>query len=383
MGIRDGFIVRSELGVFAMERLPGDGKCMLEGKANGFDLLVEIREGGKYAARCMTDSERWAAASTGIEGAAPSEERIPDALADWVDGLCPQAVEEYADDVRYLKTRGGRIAYYAYNTHLKGTPAVFVHGGPGGECNPPKARRLMLDRPVYTYDQSGCGRSEKIRDLSTWTLDDYVNELSDFVDSIGSPKVILIGASWGAGLCAAYAESTKCAKVAAMVLPSPFVSSEIWNRDQMENLKDLSPEMYNEMTEIVGKKDFGERYRQIMSEYYARYLFCRKKNREIALANADVPFTDVFTAMWGPHDIECTGTLRDFDVTPGLKDISVPVLFMCGDSDQVRPETMLRYRSMVRGSRLSVIPFAGHVLAFEQFALYRESITAFLDEIDV
>lgn len=375
MDLPDTITLRSILGIFRMESHDGEYR----GRSNGFSLTIRPSDGG-YTAEAVSDRDGWGAAAKTVEIPFTDADSLTASMEIWLDGLCPQVVEEYADDVRYLETVRGKVAYYSYNTDLDTVPVVFVHGGPGGECNPVKARRLKLAHPVYAYDQMGCGRSDPIKDLDGWGLDDYVAELSEFIDHIGSDKVILIGASWGAGLSVAYAESTGCSKIAAMVLPSPFVSSRRWADDQMKNLKAMSDGMYEGMRRCIRDNDLGPEFKRIMGEYYARYLFCRECFRDIAIANAEEPFSDVFLTLWGPNDMVCTGTLKDFDVVPGMKDISVPTLFMCGDSDEVTVETMLEYRGLVKGSRFAVIPYAGHVTAMEQFDLYRESIVAFLRE---
>lgn len=76
-----------------------------------------------------------------------------------------------------------------------------------------------------------------------------------------------------------------------------------------------------------------------------------------------------------------TGKLKGFDITPALGKLNVPVLFMCSDSDEVTVPRIVEYHDRVRGSRLSVVPNAGHVLALEQFELYRDSVIAFLSEL--
>ena len=53
--------------------------------------------------------------------------------------------------------------------------------------------------------------------------------------------------------------------------------------------------------------------------------------------------------MWGDDETYCTGTLKDFDVTDTLPRIDVPVLYMCGDSDELRVETMLDYARSTPG----------------------------------
>ena len=84
--------------------------------------------------------------------------------------------------------------------------------------------------------------------------------------------------------------------------------------------------------------------------------------------------------MWGPNDLVCEGTMKDFDLTSDLQRIDVPVLFMCGDSDEVTIDTINEYVKMVKGSRLSVIPCAGHAIGKDQPTLYMDRMKAYLEE---
>lgn len=376
MDLPDFLTLRSVLGIFRTTLDGGDYR----GASNGFSVSVRPFD-GVFRIEAASDPDRWGSAVRTASIPFSDEDSLVSAAELWLDDLCPQVLDDCAEDVRYLDTGRGRLAYYAYNTDLDAVPIVFVHGGPGGEGNPAKARRLKLSHPIYVYDQMGCGRSDPIADLGSWGPDDYADELSDFIDHIGAEKVILIGASWGAGLSVAYAERNGCGKIAAMVLPSPFVSSKRWKEDQTANMKAMPGHFHERMEALFRAGDFGPEFRSMMGEYYARYLFTRERFREVALANAEAPLPDVFLSMWGPNDMVCTGTLRDFDVVPGMRDISVPVLFMCGDSDEVSVGTLSEYRDMVKGSRIAVVPYAGHVLSMEQFGLYRGNIAAFLREL--
>lgn len=370
------FRIKSKIGVFDVT----DGST----SANGCDLSVFVTEAEDsfeyFASFNKTGSDGEVSFSKNMSGTVQDAGLLTIVLSAWMDSFADEVLEDYSDDVKYFQTTRGKIAYFCYNTNIDAIPVIFVHGGPGGDCNPVKGRRMLLDHPVYMYDQMGCGRSDKIEDLDNWGLQEYVEELEQFINGLGFEKVILIGASWGAGLCAAYAEYSHCEKIAAMVLPSPFFGSKSWADDQLTNLKNISPEMYGEMLKYIDTKVIDDRFYEIMGEYYANFLFCRAKHREIAIAAAREVYPDVFLKLWGPMDMVCTGNLRDFDVEPRLNEIDVPVLFLCGDSDEITIETMRRYQSKVKGSRFSVVPFAGHVLGMEQFDAYRECIKAFLDE---
>ena len=286
------------------------------------------------------------------------------------------------DDIpepNYMETSRGRTAWWMFDGG-DGIPAVLVHGGPGDGCNPAKGERMALGRRIYMYDQLGCGMSSPIPDLSGWSAEDYADELSEFLEYIGEKKVVLIGASWGAGLIVTYLGKYGMTKVAATVLVSPFLSASWWRDDAFTNLKTLGEAQYLGVRAYLDGSAPRETYLKIMEEYYSEFLFTRDCNRDIAISAANSEPNEVYLAMCGPNDIECTGTLAEFDVTDVLPKISVPVLYMCGDSDEVTLPTMLAYVESTLNSRLSVIPYAGHAVSFEQFGLYRSAISAFLTE---
>ncbi len=65
--------------------------------------------------------------------------------------------------------------------------------------------------------------------------------------------------------------------------------------------------------------------------------------------------------MNGPTEFALTGTLRDYDSTPRLREITVPTLFVCGEYDEAPPPTVRYYQSLLPGSELAVIAGAGHL----------------------
>ena len=134
------------------------------------------------------------------------------------------------------------------------------------------------------------------------------------------------------------------------------------------------------MTDLLEGKGDVDNYRHVMSEYYSRFLFNRRCNEEIGRAAALEDQGEVFNKMWGTNDFICTGNMKDFDLIPGLDMIDVPVLLMCGDSDEVTLDTLLSYQKLIKGSRVSIIPHAGHVLAGEQPEAYTGAVKSFLRE---
>jgi proline iminopeptidase len=88
-----------------------------------------------------------------------------------------------------------------------GTAVVFVHGGPGGGCEPwhrqffdPKRYRIVL------FDQRGCGRSTPYACLEENTTWDLVADMETIRATLGIERWVVFGGSWGSTLALAYAQ---------------------------------------------------------------------------------------------------------------------------------------------------------------------------------
>ena len=90
----------------------------------------------------------------------------------------------------------------------QGRTVVFVHGGPGGGCEP--WHRQFFDPQKYRIvliDQRGCGRSTphaELRDNSTWHL---VADMEQVREQLGIDRWVVFGGSWGSTLALAYAQT--------------------------------------------------------------------------------------------------------------------------------------------------------------------------------
>ena len=104
-----------------------------------------------------------------------------------------------------------------------GNPVVFVHGGPGGGCEP--WHRQFFDPALYRivlFDQRGCGRSTphaELRENTTW---DLVADMETIRTTLGIERWVVFGGSWGSTLSLAYAE-THPDRAKALVLRGIFL----------------------------------------------------------------------------------------------------------------------------------------------------------------
>ena len=85
---------------------------------------------------------------------------------------------------------------------------LCLNGGPGLPCDylrEPHAPLADHGYRVVAYDQLGCGRSDKPKDPSLWTIARYVEEVETLRQALGLGRVHLLGQSWGGWLSIEYA----------------------------------------------------------------------------------------------------------------------------------------------------------------------------------
>ena len=88
-----------------------------------------------------------------------------------------------------------------------GLPVVFLHGGPGGSCEP--EHRRFFDPEQYRiilFDQRGCGRSKPHASLEQNTTWDLVADLEKIREFLKVEQWVVFGGSWGSTLALAYAQ---------------------------------------------------------------------------------------------------------------------------------------------------------------------------------
>jgi proline iminopeptidase len=83
--------------------------------------------------------------------------------------------------------------------------------------------------------------------------------------------------------------------------------------------------------------------------------------------------------MWGPSEFTVTGTLKNYDRVNRLNEISIPVLFTCGNFDEATPATVKGYQERLPGAELHIFEDASHEHHLEKTQNYLEIVRAFLN----
>ena len=241
---------------------------------------------------------------------------------------------------------------------------------------------LSDERPVVFYDQLGAGRSERPADVTLWRVERFVEELAQLRKTLGLTRVHILGHSWGTQLAVDYL-LTKPKGVRSVVLSSPALSIPRWIQDADRLRKTLPVEMQAVMGrhERAGTTD-SEEYQGVMMAYYKRYL-CRLDPWPKEVEDSFASFNPaVYGTMWGPSEFYATGSLKDYDRTPRLRELLLPVLFTAGRYDEATPETARWCHELAPGSSFVVFESSAHLAMVEETDRYVAVIREFIRGVE-
>lgn len=283
----------------------------------------------------------------------------------------------------FLQVEGGKI-WYRVDGSSNQVPLVTLHGGPGSAHlgMDPLANALSPDRPVIVYDQLGCGASDRPDDDSLWTTARFVGELASLREQLGLTEVHLLGHSWGTMLLADYL-LTKPQGVKSAIFSSPCLSATRWIEDADTYRRELPPDVQNVLLECEANGNTDSDEYRAAEEVYLRLHVCRIAPTEEQKAIRKAAFgAAVYHSMWGPSEFHATGTLRDYDCTFQLHEITVPTLFTCGAYDEASPSSTKYYHSLVPGSQFHVFENSSHSPIVEEPEVYFDVVKKFLNSVE-
>ncbi|MEK9135668.1 MAG: proline iminopeptidase-family hydrolase, partial [Bacteroidota bacterium] len=282
----------------------------------------------------------------------------------------------------FVEVPGGRVWYRVVGSGSR-TPLLLLHGGPGAASYYLKPLAALADeRPVIFYDQLGGGHSNRPNDTTLWRIERFVEELAQVRQALGLKEIHLLGHSWGSMLATDYM-LTRPAGVRSLILASPAISIPRWIHDA-DSLRSTLPDSVQSLIlrhERAGTTDSPE-YQSAMMMYYQRYL----ARRQPWSADVDTTFAQlnpaVYGYMQGPSEFTITGTLKNYDRTSHLPEITVPTLFTTGRYDEAAPATVQFYQSLVPGSQLVILENSGHLTMQDEPERYVQVVREFLRRVE-
>ncbi len=283
----------------------------------------------------------------------------------------------------YVEVEGGEI-WYKVMGEGTATPLLLMHGGPGGthryfyELEP-----LSKERPIILYDQLGTGRSGYHTDTTLLKVDKFVKQVDQLKKHLKLDDYYVLGHSWGAALELEYYQKHP-EGIEAIIFSSPYVSTLIWTADADTLIMQLPDSVQAYISAAEESGDYTTNEYQFANDLYWSKFGLRSEFKQHPLDTVSAPGNSfIYNYMWGPSEFTSTGTLKNYDNVEALREVEVPALFVTGEYDEARPQTVKRLQEMVPNSQFSVIDNAGHSTARDNSQQYIIAIREFLNGLEM
>ena len=262
-----------------------------------------------------------------------------------------------------------------------GVPVVFLHGGPGGNCEPGHRRFFNPEEyRIILFDQRGCGKSKPHASLEENTTWELVTDLEKIRQHLGIDKWVVFGGSWGSTLALVYAE-THPQRVLGLILRGIFLARDEDVRWLFQGgASRLFPEAWQHYLDPIPENErddmVGAYYQRLTSENEITRMGAAKAWSIWEGSTATLlPDKSVIDHFSNPHialsiaRIECHYFINQVFLTPGqildkmdkLKDI--PGFIVHGRYDVVCPiDQAVLLNQHWPESKLVVIDNAGHAV---------------------
>jgi pimeloyl-ACP methyl ester carboxylesterase len=249
---------------------------------------------------------------------------------------------------------GKRISYWTGRKGLlEGRETIlFVHGAGGGqytwsyqkgffekEFNP-----IMIELPGHG-ESEGEGEQEVVR---------YAEHVHAFLKALGLRKVFLVGHSMGGAI------------VQTLALSHPEMMKGIVLVGTGARLKVL-PLILDGI-----RNNFEETVLKINQFAYSRKAQADFVEKGVSLMLQCRP-----EVLYGDF-LACDR----FDLMNEVEKIDLPALILCGDDDELTPAKYSQFlHSRIKGSKMEVLPNAGHMVMMESPQAFNEKIKEFIEEL--
>jgi pimeloyl-ACP methyl ester carboxylesterase len=229
---------------------------------------------------------------------------------------------------------------------------LFIHGAGGGQYTWSCQKGFFEKHfnPII-IELPGHGESEGEGERE---IGKYAELVHSFLKALHLSKVFLVGHSMGGAI------------VQTMALRYPEVIKGIVLVGTGARLKVL-PMILNGLRE-----DFEETVRKVNELHYSRKVSPGMLEKSLDR------MLQVRPAIMHGDYLACDR----FDMMDKVGKIDLPTLILCGDEDQLTPVKYSQFlQSRIKGSRLEIIPNAGHMVMMESASVFNEKMLEFIEEV--
>ncbi|MGH3135298.1 MAG: proline iminopeptidase-family hydrolase [Gaiellaceae bacterium] len=297
-----------------------------------------------------------------------------------------------------METREGRMAWSSHETWYRVvgtldpdsvlTTVVICHGGPGAAhdyCEP-ISDLARSGRACVLYDQVGCGKSQHRPDAPAdfWSPQLFKDELVALTKHLGiADRYAVVGQSWGGMLAMEHALDRPPGLRGIVVADSP-ASIPLWVSEANRLREDLPPDVQQTLLrhEEAGTTD-DPKYEEAVKVFYDRHL-CRVPWPDCLQRSFDQLAAEptVYHTMNGPSEFHVIGSLKTWDITDRLHEITAPTLLVSGRHDEATPHIVEQIHERIPGSEWTIFEQSSHLPHIEEPEAFLTRVDPFLRSLD-
>lgn len=292
---------------------------------------------------------------------------------------------------------GSSIGYTVISKRMEKRPypVLYLHGGPGGQVTNGDIEALSpladLGYRVYLYDQIGSGHSDRLEDIGEYTVQRHIEDLRGIIKKLGSPKVILIGQSWGAILATLFAaEHPELVDRMVLTSPGPIypVQLQLESLPAPDSLRLKDPVYSNAMGNRQANNWRTKAMKMMATAFHVKLASDQEADQFITFLNQQVNRSAVcdtslvLEAKAGSGYYASVATFKSLldieDRRAKIRALETPVLVMKGECDNQKWGYTQEYLQLFKNSTLKMVPGAGHFIDVERPKEYTEAMMDFL-----
>jgi proline iminopeptidase len=285
----------------------------------------------------------------------------------------------------YMPFIGHRTYYRIVGEASDKAPLLLLHGGPGSTHNYFEVLDCMADtgRQVISYDQIGCGNSYLDGHPELWTQQTWIDELIAIREYLHLDTVHILGQSWGAMQAIAYAIDQKPTGIKSLILSSGHASSSLWASEQHRLIHYMSREDQAAIRRAEATGNWQDpAYLRANDHYYQLYVTSVDENTPECVRRPKRSGTEAYLYGWGPNEYQPLGSLKNFEYTGKLHEITQPTLICSGTRDICTPVVAASLYENIPGSRWHLFRGARHMCFVDAHQEYCQVLSSWLQEMD-
>ncbi|SDG10740.1 prolyl aminopeptidase Serine peptidase. MEROPS family S33 [Limimonas halophila] len=167
-----------------------------------------------------------------------------------------------------LRVDATHTLYWEEAGRPDGTPAVYLHGGPGAGVAPDHRRFFDPDAyRIVLFDQRGAGRSTPLGETRANTTAHLVADIERLRAHLGIERWLVFGGSWGATLALAYAQAHPD-RVRALVVRGIFLGRAHEIDWFLNGIRMVFPEVWQRFADFIPAAERGD----LLTAYHRRLM---------------------------------------------------------------------------------------------------------------